>query len=71
MRKHDKSTKTLHILDDCVFFFSGKLMEPVLGRLDSEQLVVMKDDNSVFIDCNGAPTYQQSFPWSEAPTYLG
>ena len=46
-------------------------MEPVLGRLDSEQLVVMKDDNSVFIDCNGAPTYQQSFPWSEAPTYLG
>ena len=46
-------------------------MEPVMGRLDSDQLVLMKDDNSVFIDCNGNPTHKQSFTWSDNPVYLG
>ena len=46
-------------------------MEPVLGRLDSNQLVVMKDDVSVFIDCDGLPTYKQAFQWSENPIFVG
>ena len=47
------------------------MLEPVIGRLDSSQLVVMKDNNSVFIDWNGVPTYQQSFSWSDHPVFLG
>ena len=43
-------------------------MEPVVGQLDSNQLIVMKDDVSIFVDYNGFPTYKHSFYWSENPS---
>ena len=46
-------------------------MEPVIGQLDSDQLIVMKDAESVFVDYNGAPTFKHSFKWSDIPTSVG
>lgn len=53
-----------------LFLFSGKSMEPVIGKLNSDELVLMKDEVSVFVNSDGDPTYKQSFTWSDNPITL-
>nr|CAB3267641.1 vam6/Vps39-like protein [Phallusia mammillata] len=46
---------------------TGKLMEPVIGKLDQQQLVLMKDETSIFINSDGDPTFKHAFTWSDNP----
>ncbi|XP_039248093.2 vam6/Vps39-like protein [Styela clava] len=47
-------------------FPTGKLMEPVMTKLDENRLILMKDDMSIFIDKDGTGE-KQVFKWSDAP----
>lgn len=50
---------------------SGKLLEPVITKLDENKLILVKDDMSIFIDSQGTPTETQVFKWSDFPTVIG
>lgn len=47
------------------------MVDPVIGKLGADQLVLLKDDTSVFIDNNGDLTYHHSFTWSDNPLAVG
>ncbi|CAK8694992.1 unnamed protein product [Clavelina lepadiformis] len=49
---------------------TGKLLEPVIGNLGNDQVILMIDDRSVFVDSNGEPTYKHPFAWSDIPVIV-
>uniref|UniRef100_H2Y4V8 CNH domain-containing protein n=1 Tax=Ciona savignyi TaxID=51511 RepID=H2Y4V8_CIOSA len=48
-------------------FPTGKSMEPVIGKLGVDQLILLKDETSVFIDSEGEVTNKNPFTWSDNP----
>nr|XP_002129290.2 vam6/Vps39-like protein [Ciona intestinalis] len=48
-------------------FPTGKSMEPVIGKIGSDQLILLKDETSVFINSEGEVVNKNSFVWSDVP----